>query len=125
MRWKTQLNENAKIPAWWSSMSELDHNELVGWSASHGERSIVIAVRHAGEDPEFPPRFPLSLEAARASGAAVEEVHSTGESPLAQLISLIAMGDITSVYTALALGVDPTPVEVIERLKAALAGGAG
>jgi glucose/mannose-6-phosphate isomerase len=125
MRWKTQLNENAKIPAWWSSMSELDHNELVGWSASHGDRSIVIALRHEGEDPELPPRFPLSLEAARASGALVDEVAATGTSSLAQLISLVAMGDVTSVYVALALGIDPTPVEVIERLKAALAGGAG
>jgi glucose/mannose-6-phosphate isomerase len=125
MRWKTQLNENAKIPAWWSSMSELDHNELVGWSADHGARSIVIALRHEGEDPELPPRFPLSLEVARSCGALVEEVSATGSSALAQLVSLIAMGDITSAYTALALGIDPTPVEVIERLKAALAGGPG
>jgi glucose/mannose-6-phosphate isomerase len=125
MRWKTQLNENAKIPAWWSSMSELDHNELVGWSANHGERSIVFALRHEGEDAELPPRFPLSLEVARASGALVEQVSATGTSPLAQLISLIALGDVTSVYAALARGVDPTPVEVIERLKAALAGGVG
>jgi glucose/mannose-6-phosphate isomerase len=121
MRWKTQLNENAKIPAWWSSMSELDHNELVGWSGEHGARSIVLALRHGGEDPELPPRFPLSLEAARSSGALVDEVWATGTSALAQLISLIAMGDVASVYVALALGSDPTPVEVIERLKAALA----
>jgi glucose/mannose-6-phosphate isomerase len=125
MRWKTQLNENAKIPTWWSSMSELDHNELVGWSAGQGERSIVIALRHDGEHPELPPRFPLSLEVARGSGAVVEEVAATGTSTLARLISLIAIGDVTSVYAALARGVDPTPVEVIERLKAALAGGAG
>jgi glucose/mannose-6-phosphate isomerase len=125
MRWKTQLNENAKIPAWWSSMSELDHNELVGWSRGQGERSIVFALRHDDEDPQLPPRFPLSLDVARSSGALVEEVWATGTSPLAQLISLVATGDVMSVYAALARDVDPTPVEVIERLKAALVGGTG
>ena len=51
-RWKTQFNENAKIPAFASSMSELDHNEVVGWTHPHGERFSVIALRHDGEDRE-------------------------------------------------------------------------
>lgn len=125
MRWKTQMNENAKRPAWWSSMSELDHNELAGWSEGHGRHFVVIALRHDGEDPELPARFPLSSEIVRESGALVEEISATGSSPLARLVSLIAMGDVTSVYVALSHGVDPTPVEVIERLKLALARGAG
>ncbi|MCP4249681.1 MAG: bifunctional phosphoglucose/phosphomannose isomerase, partial [bacterium] len=32
-RWKTQINENGKRPAFWSVLPELDHNEIVGWSA--------------------------------------------------------------------------------------------
>ena len=31
-RWKTQVNENAKWPAFWSELPELDHNEIVGWA---------------------------------------------------------------------------------------------
>jgi glucose/mannose-6-phosphate isomerase len=30
-RWKTQINENAKVPAWYSALPELDHNEITGW----------------------------------------------------------------------------------------------
>ena len=122
MRWKTQMNENGKIPAFWSSMSELDHNEVVGWASPRGNPFVVIALRHAGEDRELPPRFPLSLEIARDAGAAAEEVWAAGSSALARLMTLIAHGDATSVYVALAHGVDPSPVVVIERLKAALAG---
>ena len=121
-RWKTQVNENAKRPAFWSSMSELDHNEVVGWSAPFGERFVVVGLRHEGEHAEIPARFPLSFAIARASGAAVEEVHGRGASALSRLMTLIAMGDVMSVYLALANDVDPTPVAVIERLKAALAG---
>jgi glucose/mannose-6-phosphate isomerase len=122
MRWKTQMNENAKIPAFWASMSELDHNEVVGWTAPLGERFAVIGLRHPGEDPELSPRFPLSFDIARDAGAAIEEVWSSGDSPLARLMTLIATGDATSVYVALSRDVDPTPVTVIERLKSALAG---
>ncbi len=121
-RWKTQMNENGKLPAFWSSMSELDHNEVVGWTAPFGERFFVVGLRHGGEDPQLPPRFPLSFDIVRAAGGEVEEVHARGTSALARLMSLIIVGDLTSVYLAIGRGVDPTPVPVIERLKAALAG---
>jgi len=121
-RWKTQVNENAKRPAFWSSMSELDHNEVVGWTPPFGERFFLVGLRHAGEHGELPARFPLSYDIARSAGVEVAEVHARGMSTLSRLMTLIAMGDVTSVYLALASGVDPTPVQVIERLKAALAG---
>ena len=45
---------------------------------------------------------------------------ATGRSALARLMSLIALGDFVSAYVAIRKGVDPTPVDVIQRLKAAL-----
>jgi glucose/mannose-6-phosphate isomerase len=119
-RWKTQCNENGKVPAWWASMSELDHNEVVGWTEPFGRAHTVIALRHEGEDPEIAARFPLSLQIAADAGADTNEVWATGRSTLARLLSLIAMGDLTSAYIAIRKGVDPTPVDVIQRLKAAL-----
>jgi glucose/mannose-6-phosphate isomerase len=119
-RWKTQFNENGKVPAWWSSMSELDHNEVVGWTAPFGSAHTVIALRHEGEDPEIAVRFPLSLQIAADAGAATHEVWATGRSALARLMSLISLGDFTSAFVAIRKGADPTPVDVIQRLKAAL-----
>ena len=123
MRWKTQMNENGKVPAWWSAMSELDHNEIAAWAGRAGERYFVVVLRHEGEDPSISPRFPLSVDLAKDSGLAVEEVRARGDSALARFFSLVTVGDFTSVYVALARGVDPTPVDVIERLKRELAGG--
>ena len=121
-RWKTQMNENGKAPAWWSSMSELDHNEVVGWTRPYGGSHVVIALRHEGEDAETAARFPLSLAIASDAGAETHEVWSTGRSSLARLLSLITIGDHVSAYLAIRRGIDPTPVEVIQRLKAALVG---
>jgi glucose/mannose-6-phosphate isomerase len=119
-RWKTQCNENGKVPAWWASMSELDHNEVVGWTEPFGRAHAVIALRHEGEDPEIAARFPLSRQIAEDAGAETREVWATGRSTLARLLSLIAIGDFTSAYVAIRRGIDPTPVDVITRLKAAL-----
>ena len=121
-RWKTQMNENGKVPAWWSSMSELDHNEVVGWTRPYGRAHAVIALRQDGEDSETASRFPLSLRIAEEAGVLTEEVRTHARSSLARLFDLITRGDHVSAYVAIRRGVDPTPVDVIQRLKAALAG---
>ena len=121
MRWKTQMNENGKVPAWHAAMSELDHNEVVGWTRPYAERHAIVALRSSHEHPELAARFELSADIASDAGAAVEEVRAPDLGPLASLLALIHVGDYASCYLALARGVDPTPVDVITRLKAALA----
>jgi glucose/mannose-6-phosphate isomerase len=122
MRWKTQMNENGKVPAFSAAMSELDHNEVVGWTEPYGQRCAVVGLRHGAEPAEIAARFPLSAGIVRDAGATYDEVHVTARSPLATLFSLVIVGDFASCYVALRRGVDPTPVAVIDRLKAALAG---
>jgi glucose/mannose-6-phosphate isomerase len=122
MRWKTQMNENGKVPAFAASMSELDHNEVVGWTRPYGSSFSLIALRHDGEPGEISTRFGLSYDIARDAGVEVEEVRAGGRSSLARLLGLIEVGDFASAYVGLRRGVDPTPVDVIGRLKTALAG---
>jgi glucose/mannose-6-phosphate isomerase len=121
-RWKAQFNENAKLPAFASALPELDHNEVVGWSAGRGDAFAVLALRQDSEHPDVAERFPLSLEIARASGAVVEEIRTHGASPLARLLDLVQRGDLVSTYVGIARGVDPSPIDAIARLKDALAG---
>ncbi|MEO8293035.1 MAG: bifunctional phosphoglucose/phosphomannose isomerase [Actinomycetota bacterium] len=120
-RWKTQFNENAKIPAWSSSLPELDHNEVVGWAPSAGDPFMVIALRHDDEHPDVSARFPLSLDIAREAGAVTAEEWAAGRTALTRLFSLILMGDFTSTYLGVLRGADPSPIAAIVRLKAALA----
>jgi glucose/mannose-6-phosphate isomerase len=120
-RWKTDLNENAKVPAFDSSLPELDHNEIVGWSENAGEPFALIVLRHEGEHPAVAARFPLSVEIAESSGLVTREVWGRGHSAMARLLSLVMMGSATSVYLAFLQGVDPTPIEAIDRLKRTLA----
>ncbi|MEA2521988.1 MAG: glucose/mannose-6-phosphate isomerase, partial [Actinomycetota bacterium] len=101
MRWKTQMNENGKVPAFAASMSELDHNEVVGWTRPYGERFAVVSLRTDDEHPEIAPRFALSEAIAEAAGALTTQVDAQGRSPLARLLTLIYLGDMASVYVGL------------------------
>ncbi len=120
MRWKTQLNENGKVPAWHAAMSELNHNEVVGWVPPFGEGHAVFALRHEGEHAELAERFSLTIPLVEEAGLEVREVHARGRSALSMALSLVVLGDMTSCYVGLRRGVDPTPVDIITRLKAAL-----
>ncbi|MEW6060096.1 MAG: bifunctional phosphoglucose/phosphomannose isomerase [Actinomycetota bacterium] len=119
-RWKTQFNENAKVPAFSSALPELDHNEVVGWSKGRGTRFFLVALRHDAEPPDVAARFAPSIEIASASGMVTHEVWATGESALTKLLSLVVIGDFASAYLGLARGKDPTPIEAIVRLKQSL-----
>lgn len=120
-RWKTQFNENAKVPAFWGALPELDHNEVVGWAEGAGRSFFLVALRHDGEHAEVAARFPLSIEIAHFSGIEAEEIRASGDSGLSRLFELILHGDLVSTYHAIARGVDPTPVDAIAHLKRALA----
>ena len=121
MRWKCQMNENGKVPAFSSALPELDHNEVVGWVPGVGTDFFLIPLRLQPEHPEIARRFPLSIDIAASAGIEVEEIVAVGASPLSQMFSLILTGDFVSVYLGILRGFDPTPVEAIVRLKAALA----
>lgn len=120
-RWKTQMNENAKVPAFAAALPELDHNEVVGWSKDRGHGFALVALRHEGEHPDVAARFALSVPVAEDAGVRALEVWGRGRSALARLFTLVLVGDFASTYLGLSHGEDPWPVEAITRLKAALA----
>ncbi|MGE5228467.1 MAG: bifunctional phosphoglucose/phosphomannose isomerase [Deltaproteobacteria bacterium] len=126
-RWKGQINENAKAPAFFNELPEVDHNELMGWtSLPHVTSSTVALFLHeeTGE-ARLARRVELTARAYEARGVATELVAARGASRLARLFSLVQLGDYVSCYLALMYGVDPTPVDAIQALKASLAGDGG
>ena len=118
-RWKTQVNEHAKTFAVWNAFPELSHNETVGWVRvpGSGTRPAVVILR----DRDDGDRTAGEIEATRAlafSGAkSIDEVWSEGEGYLARMLSLVVLGDFTSVYLACLAGIDPTPIDVITAVK--------
>ena len=123
-RWKTQINENAKMPCFSHELPELDHNEIAGWQGAGqlGRFSAVFL-----DDSDLHPRIRQRIELTRglieAEAAGTYRVESIGQNRIERLISLVLLGDLVSVYLAVLRDVDPTPVPTLDRLKSALARG--
>ncbi len=127
-RWKNQVNENAKVPAFWHTYPELCHNEVAGWG-QHGDLTrqafTVVNLRHDFEHPQVVRRFEVVDGLVEEVVSSVEEVRAEGEGQLAQLLDLIMVGDFVSLHMAAREGLDPGPVPVLDAIKAAVATGVG
>lgn len=123
-RWRTQINENAKQPAFSAVLPELCHNEIVGYEL--GERFPRLSRVFLRTDFDHP-RVKLRIEILKGildrRGLRYHEVRGRGSGDLAQVFSLLYLGDWVSYYLALLNGVDPTPVRPISELKERLARG--
>jgi glucose/mannose-6-phosphate isomerase len=122
-RWKTQMNENAKIPAFWNTQPELCHNEIAGWG-QHGDLTrqaiTIVALRHDFEHPQVMRRFELVFRMIDEVVAGIAQVEARGDGQLAQLLDLILVGDLTSLHLALNEGIDPGPAPALDEIKLAL-----
>jgi glucose/mannose-6-phosphate isomerase len=117
-RWKTQLNENAKVPAFWHELPELDHNEIVGWtSASEFGRFSAIFLEDCDSHPRVEDRVELTDQLIADQAAGTYRVSTRGQTQFERVFSLVLLGDLVSLYLAVLRRVDPGPVEVLDRLK--------
>jgi glucose/mannose-6-phosphate isomerase len=121
-RWKTQVNENAKMPAYALELPELDHNEIVGWgSASEFGRFSAVFLDDCDMHPRVKERIDLTARLIAPGAAGVHRIESRGQTTVERVFSLVLLGDLVSVYIAALRGVDPEKVEVLVRLKDELA----
>lgn len=120
-RWKTQVNENAKLPCFYSELPEADHNEICGWSPVAADAGLAaIFLEDSDQHPRERRRIELTAAAVSAGGATSVRVETAGETRVARLFWATMLGDLVSLELARQRGVDPLAIESIERLKEAM-----
>jgi glucose/mannose-6-phosphate isomerase len=122
-RFKCDLNEYAKTPAHWHYFPELDHNEIVGYEDASGASAsnfAIVLLRDVDEHPRISLRITATRALIEPQVAELVEVRAQGRSPLTRILSLILVTQLAAIYLGLSYGVDPGPVELIQRLKAEL-----
>jgi len=119
LRLKTQFNENSKVTALFNVFPELNHNEIVSLANLKREdhKFILILLRDEKDSERIKKRMEITKSLIGRQLGGTHQIHSQGKSALARLLYLIHFGDLLSVRLAILRGIDPTPVEVISRLK--------
>ena len=142
-RFACQLNENAKYPAVVGALPEANHNQVVTFDGPFatgldgagqdgagqdgagqdgpGVPLRLVLLRDSREHPQVTRRREESARLAAQRGIGVTELAGSGGGPLERLASLVQLIDYAAVYLAIALGIDPGPVEAIQELKARIA----
>lgn len=120
-RWKTQLNENAKLPSFHSELPEADHNEVCGWTGEAAGRMAAVFIEDCDQHPRERRRFELTAEIAAEGAAAVVRVETEGETRVERLLWATLLGDLVSLEVAEEVGADPEQIDALDRVKEGMA----
>jgi glucose/mannose-6-phosphate isomerase len=120
-KWKISFNENAKNVAWCNQYPEFNHNEFIGWTSHPVDKPYaVIELRSSFEHERIQKRFAVSESLLSGKRPAPIIVEAQGDTILQHLLWTVALGDFVSLYLALLNGLNPTPVDLIEKFKESL-----
>jgi glucose/mannose-6-phosphate isomerase len=122
LRWRGQIQENAKHLAFGNLLPEMNHNEIEGWAHPVDviEHLFAILLRSEDEHQRVSKRFEFLKLAMGNKRVAVIEAKAEGADRLQRMLSLVSLADWTSLYLGLLAGTDPTPIPVMANLKATL-----
>lgn len=117
-KWKINCNENAKNIAWCNVIPEFNHNEFLGWTSHPVQKPYaVVDLRSSLDHPQIQKRFIASAKLLSGKRPDPIVVEAQGQTLVGQLLWTIYLGDFVSLYLALLNGLNPTPVDLIEKLK--------
>ncbi len=120
MVWKIKINENAKTPAFWNFFPEANHNEMVGFTNPQG-KFFIIMLKDPEDDPRNLKRYEATSKLLVEKGVESEIIEMHGANVFSKMFSSLNLADWASYYLALEYGQDPTPVDMVEKLKKILA----
>lgn len=117
-KWKISVNENAKNTAWMGVLPEFNHNEFIGWSSHPVEKPFaVVDLLSSYEHPRTLKRFEVTDRLLSGMRPKAITVSAQGDSALEHMLYLVLFGDFVTLYLGLLNGVDPSPVELVEKFK--------
>jgi len=115
---KTLINENAKQPAFYHFLPEMNHNEINGFK-KQAKKLHVLVIRDKKDNINIKKRMSITKQIIKHR-TGVTELYTKGTNLLTRMLHTLYVGMYNSYYLALMNKVDPTPVPVIQELKGKL-----
>jgi glucose/mannose-6-phosphate isomerase len=114
-RFKSALQENAKIHAITEDVIESCHNGIVAWETSSSVQPILL--RGSDDHIKTKERFSIIEQYFIKNEINFKIINSTNGNILTKVISLIYLFDYASIYSAILGKIDPSPVNSIDYIK--------
>jgi len=119
--WKIKINENAKTPCFFNYYSELNHNEMLGYTLPQA-KFYLVTLRDKKDNPRIAQRMDITSTLLKKQNSEVEIIDiPDNKNFFLKTFSSLALADWTSYYLALNYDQDPTPVAMVENFKKLLA----
>ena len=119
-RWKTQLNENAKVWAISEEVPEMLHNSVEAFlpAARTGHNLSAVLLRPSVKGDPLVNHYDAVEHALERGGIPANVmVGAARDYPAAQLLGMLALGDYVSYYLAMLQGLDPSPTPSLQDSK--------
>lgn len=116
-KWKIDINENAKQMASCNVYPELNHNEMQGWLFPENKHAQVVELQSNLDNDRIKKRFVVTRQVLAKHGYEPIGVEVAGSTHIQQLLSTIMLGDYVSAYLGILNGIDPSPVDLVEKFK--------
>ena len=128
MNWKIKFNETGKIPAFYNTLPELNHNEMTGFDVKNKTSPLskhfhFVFLKDIDDDKRIVRRMNILEKLYHDRGFKVEVIFLQGENRLQKIFSSLVLADWTAYYTAKQYDVDPQEVPMVEEFKKLIAGG--
>lgn len=119
LRWKGQINENAKHPAFYNAFPELDHNEIMGFEGNKElcSKMFLVILRTPEENDRIKKRIDITIDLLQGKTGRIIQIWPEGSNYLERIFYHILLGDYMSTYLAILNEKDPTDIGLMDTLK--------
>jgi len=119
VRFRQQINENAKMLCWHHVVPEMNHNELLGWRTNVDDLAVVY-FRNKSDYDRNQIRMDINKKVISEYTDNISEIWSKGDSLIENSLYHINLGDWVSWYLSEMNNVDAVEIDVINFLKGEL-----
>jgi len=118
IRFKNSLQENAKTHAVIEDIIESSHNGIVSWERPSG--MVPIMIEGTDDHIKTKERQDILRHYFEENNITYKEISSVDGGILSKIMCLIYLLDYSTIYYAVQLGIDPSPVKSIDYIKGRL-----
>ncbi len=120
--WKIKFNETGKIPAYYNTFPELNHNEMTGFDVTEKTQSLssnthFVILEDDEDDKRIAKRMKILEKLYADRGLGVTAIDITGKSRGEKIFNAVTLVDWAAYFLANKYGVEPEDVPMVEEFK--------